>query len=257
MEGRFKKDLDSYFEHDKQYSSLNSLSWHKGRYKEYDELNYFENLGFKKIIEDHPEVRKIHIDIGSGAGWLLLKTATYFDNVIGIEPSKSAVRMAAIFAKDFKNIHFINSDMIDGIKLISLVDQVFFTTSAVLSHIKDYHVVEFLKLIDNAPVGSVLFFREPYDKNIQRNLWHIRRKKWWANNLSNWDLTFCNYTNDGYSNGISGICVGKERVINHYDTTILEDIFWIVSSIYYQSKYLTGTLLKLVYHKLCGSKLGK
>jgi len=245
-----KKDLNSYVEHNKYYETTSDFKWHQKRYKEYDELNYFENLGFKKVIDENPKVRKLHVDIGSGAGWLLLKTAPYFEKVIGIEPSKTAVKMARIFTKRTKNIEFINADAIDAIRSLNLNEPVFFTTSMVSSHIRDYYVIECLKLINNAPLGSVLFFREPYDKNIQIPLWHIRRKKWWAENLSNWNLSFCKYTGNGYKYGISGVFIGKENVVNNYKTNVLEDILWMIDGFFHFLLYLPSRRIRSLGGKL-------
>ena len=245
-----KKDLDSYIEHNKQFETILDLEWHREKYRECDELNYFENLGFKKVIDENPKVRKLHIDIGSGAGGLLLKTAPYFEMVVGIEPSKAAVKMARIFAKGIKNIEFINADAIDAIRSLNLSEPVFFTTSMVFTHIKNYYVIECLRLINNAPLGSVLFFMEPYDKNIQYRLWYIRRKKWWAENLSHWALSFCRYTGNGYKYGISGVFVGKENVANNYKTNVSEDILWLIDGFFHFLLYLPGRKIRLFAGKL-------
>lgn len=245
-----KKDFNSYIAHSKQYETTSDFKWHQKRYKEYDELNYFEKLGFKKVIDENPKVRKLHVDIGSGAGGLLLKTAPYFEMVVGIEPSKVAVKMARIFAKGIKNIKFINADAIDAIQSLNFSEPVFFTTSMVFTHIKDYYVIECLKLVNNAPLGSVLFFNEPYDKNIQHKLWYIRRKKWWAANLSNWALSFCEYTGNGYKYGISGVFIGKENVVNNYKTNVLEDILWLIDGFFHFLLYLPGRRIRSLGGKL-------
>ena len=70
-------DTDSYIAHNCDYERT-SVENNKKIFKEYDNKLFFENNGFKNIIEENPTIRKLHIDIGSGAGWLLVKTAPYF-----------------------------------------------------------------------------------------------------------------------------------------------------------------------------------
>jgi hypothetical protein len=121
--------------------------------------------------------------------------------------------------------------MIDGIVELNLSEPSFFTTSTVLSHIKDYYVKEFLKLMDNAPKNSVLYFFENYDKNIQQKLWHIRRKYWWAKNLSEWELIFFDLENNGYKSGIYGTKVEKRNVKNHYIPSFKENVIWFFDGV--------------------------
>jgi SAM-dependent methyltransferase len=240
-----KKDLESYFEHNEQYETISSFEYQKRELARFDEIGLFEKVGFEKAILDHPEVRKLHIDIGCGVGWLLLKTAPYFQRVIGVEPSKAAIKMARRFTGDFDNIELINADMVDAMEHLHLTEPVFFTTAAVLSHIKDWYVAEFLKLVDNAPKGSVLFFREPYDKNIQQKFWYIRRKKWWAEHLSNWQLSFCGYRNEGYLNGIKGVCVGRENVVECWESDLTQNLSWFFGGLFQNTTRRIYRLVKL------------
>jgi hypothetical protein len=229
-----KKDLKSYVEHDKDYKELLGVeSFRKVKY-EYDTKNVFETDGFIKAINKSGN-KKLHIDIGSGGGWLLFKTSPLFEKVIGIEPSKAACDNTSILIKEnnFRNIELINSDMVDAVKKINLKSPAFFTTAIVLSHIKDSYVKVFLKLINTEVVstGSTLFFCERYDKNIQQNLWHIRRKYWWANNLSEWQLEFFDIENTGYKSGIYGTKVGKEKVTETYKPSLKENFLWLMDGI--------------------------
>ncbi len=247
-----KKDIESYIEHNKQYEDPLVRKWIREECIR-DDLNMFEKLGFKKAVDENPKVRNLHIDIGSGAGGLLFKTAPYFKKAIGIEPSKAAIEIAKAFTRGgVKNIEFINAGAVDAIRSLDLDEPVFFTTSIVFSHLKDYHVAECLKLINNAPLGSILLFNEPYDKNIQRRLWYVRRKRWWAENLPNWTLSFREHTDDGYKYkyGIFGICVGRENVINNYKTNVLEDILWIIGGVFHFLLYLPGGKIRLLGGKL-------
>lgn len=243
-----KKDTKSYNAHNAEYETSSNLEWSRNRFEEYDKHNYFESLGFKEVIEAHPEIRKVHVDIGSGAGWLLAKTAPYFERVIGIEPSAAAVQIAKNFTQQFGNAEYVVDDMISGLNSLKLSDPVFVTTSTVLSHIGDDEVSRFLKLLNDVPTGSVLFFREPYGKNKQQYLWHIRSKEWWANHLPQWNLTFCNYTGNGYLNGIKGVYVGSGNVVNYYSMGAFERIVWHISGLPSRIKYLGRILL----HKNAG-----
>lgn len=246
-----EEDNESYIEHNKQYDDPLVKKWLQEKCIR-DDLNMFEKLGFKKVIDENPKVRNLHIDIGSGVGGLLFKTAPYFKKVIGIEPSKAAIEIARTFTKGVQNIEFINAGAVDAIRSLNLTEPVFFTTSIVFSHLKDYHVAQCLKLIDNAPPGSVLLFNEPYDKNIQRKLWYIRRKRWWAENLQSWTLSFREHTNDGYKYkyGIFGICVGRGNIINNYKTNILEDILWRIDGVFHFLLYLPGGEMRSLGGKL-------
>ncbi len=226
-----KIDNKSYLAHNAEYESSSDLDYCKKRFAEYEQNNYFEKLGFKKVIDDHPEVRSIHIDIGSGAGWLQAKTASYFDRVIGIEPSKAAVGTARQITESFGNVEYLNDDMAGGLEKITLNGPALFTSSTVFSHINDESVADFLKILSRVPPGSVLFFREPYGKNYQQYLWHIRSKEWWASRLPDWELTFCGYTGNGYENGISGVLVGRENVKNNFRMGIAERAVWHLSGI--------------------------
>jgi len=68
--------------------------------------------------------------------------------------------------------------MIEGMQLVSKEQPYLITTSAVLSHITDEHVIEFLNYLNlYSPVGSAIYFYEPFGKNIQTNLWHVRSKQ--------------------------------------------------------------------------------
>ncbi len=226
-----KKDLLSFKEHDIQYIKSDTNCFKK-TLKQTREDNTFETAGFKKAFS-MPNKAKVHIDIGSGGGWLVIKTSDLFDKVIGIEPSKTAVENAEKLIKEsnIKNIKLINKDMIDGILGLDISEPSFFTTSTVLSHIKDYYVKEFLKLLNEVPKDSVLYFAENYDKNLQQKLWHIRRKYWWAKNLSEWQLDFFDLEIDGYKSGIYGVKVGEKNVINKYIPTFKENISWFFDGI--------------------------
>lgn len=229
----------SFIAHDNEYKDKTSLEWQVLRIKDYDKQNVFEVLGFKKVIDDHPEIRSMHVDFGSGAGWLLIKTAPYFTRVVGIEPSQSAVETAKFFTKSMSNVEHLNMGMFEGLNSINLETPTLFTTSTVFAHINDRTVKDFLhKLCDKAPLGSILFFGEPYGRNRQQHLWHIRSREWWANALPGWELKFEEYVTNVYKQGISGVFVGVGRVKNEYKMTIIEKIIWVVSVVPSRLKFL-------------------
>lgn len=227
-----KKDLKSYVEHDKDYHGVFDIESFRKIKDFVEKNNELEKTGFKKAIAQSGN-NKLHIDIGSGGGWLLYNTSPIFEKVIGVEPSKAACDNVNILIKEYgyNNIEIINADMIDALKTLDLKIPAFLTTTVVLSHIKDFYVKQFLQLLNTIPNGSTLYFCERHDRNIHQNLWHIRRKYWWAKNLSEWQLEFFDIENDGYKTGIFGRKVGKENVTNHFIPTLKENILWFFDGI--------------------------
>ncbi len=224
------KDLKSFKTHDADYQTTFNLENSKKRIAEYDAIDVYTKNGFSQAVEKALEFSNTHIDIGSGVGWLLLKTAQKFQRVIGIEPSESAIATARKITEKFSNIEYIQKDMIDGIQALSIDTPVFLTTGVVLSHIKDYYVRAFLHLLNSLPLNSVLYFHEPYGANIQQNLWHVRSKEWWANNLDQWDLEFMALAGP-YEYGIYGRKVGKANRLNKYEMTIGQKRHWIINGL--------------------------
>jgi SAM-dependent methyltransferase len=204
----------------------------------------FETAGFAKIMRMFPLVRELHIDIGCGIGWLLLKTAPQFKRVVGIDPSHDAIRIAGDVVKGHGNIELLESDMVDALKKIAPRDPAFITTSTVLSHIEDWYVTDFLQLVNNMPQGSILFFGEPYGKNIQRKLWHVRSKQWWAENLPDWELLFSDFNNDGMAYGIGGVKVGTSSVLNKYRQSTVEAVWWKVTGAVESAKVFFKVMAK-------------
>lgn len=229
-----RKDFISYTEHNKDYEGQFGIDSFRKVKTRYETENKFEIAGFRKAI-DKSGNKDIHIDIGSGGGWLLFKTSPLFKRVIGIEPSKAACDNVSTLIKecDVHNIELINSDMTDAIKGLHLQIPVFFTTAVVLSHIRNFCVKEFLQLLntDAVPMGSTFYFCERYDKNIQQRLWYIRRKYWWAKNLPEWQLEFFDIEDNGYKGGIYGKKVGRNNVKNTYAPTMKENISWFLDGI--------------------------
>jgi len=225
-----KKDTQSYHEHDKDYQTVFNLENSIKRIEEYDEMDIFTKNGFAEAVEGAKKNADVHIDIGCGTGWLLLKTSPYFKRVIGIDPSEHAILSAREITKEYPNVEYQNKDMLDGLETLKVTEPIFITTAVVLSHIKDYYVKEFLKILNTLPNGSVLFFNEPYGTNIQQNMWHVRNKKWWADNLEEWDLIFKDHSGI-YTHGIYGVKVGKENRTKIYIMSPREHVKWTIQGI--------------------------
>ncbi len=240
-----KKDLSSFIAHDNQYV-VNDVEVENTLQiiKKYDDDKVFENQGFDRALGLFPN-RNLHIDIGSGTGWLLRKTSPLFEKVIGIEPSKAATNVSSRILKDNQNIEYINEDMVDAILKMQLKSPAFFTTSIVLSHIKDFHVSNLLEVLNSAPEGSTLYFYENYDTPISHRHWYIRNRNWWSSQLPNWDLSFFDIQNDIYKSGIFGKCVGAQNVKSFYRMTLVQNISWIMRKYTNNAIKILNKLFKL------------
>lgn len=240
---------ESFIEHNKQYETTSNLSWHIEEYKKNDSIKLFELMGFRRVFEEVGKDIKIHIDLGSGGGYLVNKSSNFFEYVYGIEPSKAAIEISKEITKSHSKIIFINSGMVDGIQNIDFKSQPFLvTTSAVLSHIDDDHVTTFLNLLNKiATPGSKLYFYEPYDKNININLWHVRNKFWWIDRLSGWKLKFYDVPDCGYKKGIEGEYMGGDcRSINYsrYPSNFIKELSWKAQGIFYKLRYAASKFIK-------------
>ncbi len=225
-----KKDMQSYREHDADYKTVFNAENSKKVIANYDRQNIFSLNGFEDAVKVASKSIHMHIDIGCGSGWLLLKTAPFFKRVIGIDPSENGIEVAKELTKDVSNIEFVAKDMTDGVMSLNIKEPAFITTAVVLSHIQDFHVKDFLSVLNTLPTNSILFFNEPYDANVQQNMWHVRSKQWWSEQLSEWDLKFKNLPGK-YPHGIFGKKVGNEHRINRYKMSPLEKIQWVAQGL--------------------------
>ena len=240
-----KKDLQSYERHNGEFNT--ELNSHKATLKiieGYDNNKQFESLGFEIALNITKNKPKTLIDIGSGTGWLLRKMSPHFEKVIGIEPSGAAMNTALKINSGNKNVSVVNMDMVDGLEYLKIQDPVFLTTSTVLNHIEDYYVAEFLNKLNNLPEGSVLFFDERYGKNKNWNMWHVRSKDWWRNNLNKWQIVFLDIECSGYPSGIYGVKTNL-KIKNHSDN-ILQKIIWEISYVFYFSHRLINKIWRIV-----------
>jgi len=234
----------SFAAHHAGYETDFGLDWCRKHYADYEKLNNFAKHGFERHVIEAVKTVNIHIDIGSGAGWLVRKTASYFATVYAVEPSLAATEIAKELNKDLSNIQFMNMGMFEFMTTKQPQVPYFLTTGTVLSHINNDTVKEFLKLLNNAPRGSRLYFGEPFDRNRYQYLWYIRSKAWWAAALPDWQLEFSDYINDAYPFGISGVAVGKENVTNRYTMSFSQKIIWIISGLPSYLKYLARIILR-------------
>lgn len=239
-------DTDSYKAHNSNFIDLHTYDYSTKIIKDYDDKRLFEGGGYTTALKKFTH-RSTHIDIGTGIGWLLRKTSPLFDRVIGIEPSETAVAVSKEILKEYDNISHINKPMLEAFQDIPFDTPIFFTSSTVFSHISDFHVAQFLSLLQSVQNGSTLYFDENYNTNINHKLWRIRNKEWWAKNLPDWQLSFFDIQNDGYSLGIYGEKVGKENVTNTYSLSVFKKIIWQIQGV--------ANFGIKVLHKITGFKL--
>lgn len=177
-----------------QYNNDDLNFWIKHN-KIHQEDNVFNNneLKLKKLIDNNKNVRKLAIDIGSGAGWLSYKLSEIFEKVIAIEPSEKAVNISKKIYNNASNIEWIVGYAEDVFPIIENKNNepTLFTTCSVFQHLENEYVLKVLKWInENAPINSILGFQELWGQELHLNMHHVRQKEWWINNLSNWELDF-------------------------------------------------------------------
>lgn len=206
----------------------------------------FERNGFKFALDITKNLPYIHVDIGCGVGWLIRKMQPYFKKSIGIEPSGIAINHAKKVIENLDNVTFLEEDMLTAFKKIPTEQKIFFTTGAVLSHIESSYVEEFLSEMNNVAEGSVLYFSEPYDKNIDWDMWHIRNKRWWRKNLKSWQLIFLDLDNSGYFSGIYGIKLKDVDLLKNKDDTLIMYIVWSLDKYLNIIKRISSKILRIL-----------
>ena len=141
-------------------------------------------------LDSQTEIKNA-VDIGCGTGWFVnyLKEHKNFENVVGIEPSQSAINIGKkIYDNDITYLCGMAEEMLSN---VTLTKPTLFTTFIVLSHLPDDVVEKILKEMDKiAPKDSVFIFNENYGNLFHRNLWHCRTKEWWEQKLQNWEITY-------------------------------------------------------------------
>jgi SAM-dependent methyltransferase len=239
---------NSFDAHDNEYRTTSDISWHENFYSENDKDNLFSKMGFEEIFSISSGALDVYVDIGCGAGYLLSKASDYFPSIYGVEPSGAAIKTAKQL-NDGLNIEYVNMTMLDGFKFLDFKKPFLATTSAVLSHIPDMEVIEFLRFLrENAPLSSRIYFYEPYGKNIQTNLWHVRRKKWWTVNLEGWNVKFLGIEDSGYLKGIYAekLASSKAKISSNADFSdgYIGDVFWNLSGLFYKIRYALIGLIR-------------
>jgi 2-polyprenyl-3-methyl-5-hydroxy-6-metoxy-1,4-benzoquinol methylase len=196
--------MDSYTAHNSQYCSDEALNKeidiHKKKtYESKNKLgSAWDNLYKKGHLHgewlDKNEDIKDLVDIGCGTGWFVNYIADNknFENIIGIEPSQSAIEISkTIYEYNNKKIKYYCSFAEDTLPEIKLENPTLFTTFIVLSHLDDVSVKKILNAMDKiAPKGSVFIFNENYGNTFTINLWHSRTQKWWEESLPNWSISY-------------------------------------------------------------------
>ncbi len=241
------KDLKSYEKHNSQYlEEINSYESTLKIIERYQKIDQFKILGFELAIKLTKQLPTTAIDIGSGTGWLLRKLSPIFKNVIAVEPSSAALDVSKKINKSSNNVLYVNKDMIDAVNDLNIKEPVFITTSTVLNHIESNYVGEFLRIINNLPGASVLFFDERYDKNTNWNMWHVRSKDWWRENLPSWQLIFLDIENSGYASGIYGIKVTDDKILKTYKRNPIQKMTWGVDYFYNIFKRIIQKLWRIL-----------
>jgi SAM-dependent methyltransferase len=167
----------------------------------------------KKFILEHPEATISAIDIGCGEGQISFELAKHFQEVIAIEPSITALKIAELRAEGRdKNIRWVNGFAEVELRLLKLKNPAFFFSSVVLSHIDDNTVKEICAGLDEAAKqGSVLYLGENWGRESHKKLWHTRTPKWWAEALPKWSLRFYPLIVEGREDRYKGIYGVKEE----------------------------------------------
>ncbi len=228
-----QKDLKSYLAHDKDFhSESNNLATTKKIVAEYEKNETARRVGFLLALQLTSSLPKTHIDVGSGNGWLLKALNQHFERSIGIEPSSKGIDVAKDTTRDCVNVSFINDDMVNAFEKMNLEGPVFVTTATVLNHIENYYVAHFLRTLSALPPGSVLFFDERYDENIDWDMWHVRSKDWWRTHLNEWQVIFLDIDVAGYPSGIYATKVRSDSKLPTIEMGTAAKTSWFLNKIY-------------------------
>jgi len=159
------------------------------------------------LVEHHPGVRALAVDIGAGTGWVAGWLARQFELVHAIEPSRAAVTIAKrILAAS--NIEWHVGMAEDMLARLTLPSPALFVTGCVLSHLRDSETRTICRLVSQkAPRGSLLCFAECWGEEHHQPIWHVRSQDWWRSALPGWQLEFlsCNIEVPGRYKGIHGV----------------------------------------------------
>lgn len=173
-------------EHDFEQEKIKHVSILNSFLSKYDfilknELNH-------NVLKDY-----LFFDIGAGS----LIHSNYFCNFVkkiySIEPSKSALKIGKKIYGELKNNIIVNDFAEDVLEKLPLNEKCLFHTSHVLSHLTDQSTKKILNIINNnSSIGSYVLFDEiwSYETEVKNKLFYVRKKDFWQNNLSNFDINF-------------------------------------------------------------------
>lgn len=190
----------SYLQHNSEYVKTealdNEIKGHLERdanvYRDGNKYLYISDMPHGKLLDDNPEI-KIAVDIGSGTGWFAnhLVNSRNYKLVHAIEPSSAAIAIANKIYPNQDKVNYINGFADQELEKIKFTEPVFFSTMTVFAHLEENEIIPTLEVInENAPVGSVFAFSEPWGDTFNYHLWNIRTKEWWESKMSNWKFTF-------------------------------------------------------------------
>lgn len=183
------------------HDSANYYNWDLETWKTHNEKHEkesFNNLELKcqDLLDKHPEIRDIAIDIGSGGGWMSNKLSKIFKKVYAIEPSEKAIQICKALYKERNNIEWINKFAEDAFDQLNVNIPCFYNTCSVFMHIPNEFVEKTLFYINNyAKAGSIISMQECWTEKLEiitppGGMTYFRNKDWWKEKLSNWELDF-------------------------------------------------------------------
>lgn len=188
-----------------QHEILNSksLQYLQISTKSFPLLDYLEDLKLLNFNFD------TCIDIGSGTGWISNILSDKFNQVLAIEPNRSAIEISIKYfnsgaKSNIQWFHGYAEHVLPRINYSS--NPIFVVTGVVLSHLPNNSVRKILKLLNQQiPIGSVGLLCEAWGKTRSEKMWHIRPKKFWQKYLSNCDLEFYGPERSGFKGEYLGL----------------------------------------------------
>lgn len=185
----------SFLRHNKHFTRPDVLELERQGAAENERSGLWDKPEFRidELLAKHPEVRTLAVDIGSGAGWFSSKLSKLFTRVIGIEASAAGLEIAKRLYPEnsYPNISWVQGFAEDVLPTLDLSQPAFFLTGVVLSHLRDKEVMRICEVLNTkAAQGSILCFSECWGEEWHQQMWHVRTKEWWQQQLSNWELDF-------------------------------------------------------------------
>lgn len=148
----------------------------------------------KDLLEKNPHIRDYAIDIGCGGGWMSNELSKYFQYVISIDPSNLAIENVCKKLYPQENIIWINGYAEDALENINFdySASYFINTCSVFQHMSDEFVSPIITFINKNFKHGILSFQEWWseDRHFNQGMGNCRTKKWWSEQLSNWDIDF-------------------------------------------------------------------